>query len=144
MSTASTQWLVEPYVGVGPVRLGSSRGEVEEALGASTRLVGKGTKDEEVLAYEELGLHVYLEKGFGCAALEFWGRVVPVLQGQALLHELFSSLREWFATLDPAVQVTADGLTSFTFGVSLSAPAGKVPDAANDGAFVFRLGYYDS
>ena len=143
MSTADHEWDVLPYVGAGPLRFGMSTEEVESQLGPPTGLVPKGTDEETVTSYDDLGLFVYVEEGRGCAALEMWGSVLPVLLGHHLLNEPFAALRDWFESADDEVELRTDGLRSTKFGVSLSVPAIKDPNAQTDGVLAFRRGYWD-
>ena len=65
------------------------------------------------------------------------------LLGEPLLHRPFAALRAWFKSVDDEVELLADGLRSIKLGTSIYASAAKDPERPNDGAMVFRRGYFN-
>ena len=135
---------VDPYAGIGPVRLGASVREVREAVGARP-VQFKKSEDSEMLTddFGERGLHVYYKKPGLCEAVEVFPEANPTFRGRRLLGEPLGEMLRWFRSIDPDVEVDESGLISYEFGIALYAPQGPdAPDDPAESAFVFARGYY--
>jgi len=135
---------IEPYVGAGPVRLGTTIEQVRQSVGAEVTTFKKAPTDEMGTdAFDSVGLHVYYKPPGVCEALELMAPADPTFRGRKLLGQPFSQMLKWFRQLDPAVEVDDAGLTSREFGIALYASAAKKrPSLPVEGVLVFERGYY--
>jgi hypothetical protein len=144
MSRFRDVWMIEPYVGVGPLRLGSSRAEIEAALGAESAPVEKGGA-QPVAVFDDFGVHAHFDADGRCEAIELMGAARPVLESVALLARPYGEVTRWLAERDPKVEVNPPDVTSHLLGVGLYAPeAAEDPQRSPEGVIVFIRGYYDS
>lgn len=99
------QWLLEPFVGVGPLRFGVSPAEVAAAMSGVTAEAERHTLRREVDAdvstvvdgkYSEFGLHLYYrdERLTGVAVDALCGPQVSV-DGMGLVGRVPSVLEQW-------------------------------------------------
>ena len=136
--------IIEPYVGVGPVRLGMSVQEVRQALGAEFKTFMK-TPTSEMPSdfFRTLGFIVYYRSPGLCKAVELVKPATPIFMGRRLLGIRFSGVRSWFENIDDSLEIQDTGLTSYRFGIGLYVPsARKSPDDPVESAIVFEQGYY--
>lgn len=144
MSRFRDVWMIEPYAGVGPLRLGSSRGEIEAALGAGSEPVDKGGA-QPVAVFDDFGVHAHFDSQGRCEAIELMEPARPALDEVALLALPYEEVTRWLAERDPKVEVNPPDVTSSLFGVGLYAPeAVEDPQRPAEGVIVFVHGYYDS
>lgn len=136
------EYKIEPYIGVGPVRFGMTIEEVRSALSGKARpshrtLVEDPLKD----AFDEVGMDALYDVAGTCQVLNFGLPARPTLLGQPLLGRPFREMLEWFASIDPAVEVNDESLISHRFGVSLYAEiAIYEPDTPTEVVVVFSRG----
>lgn len=136
---------IEPYGGVGPVRLGMTIQEVRHALGEEPTTTSKSDTGIPSDLFSTRGILVHYREPGISEAVEFGDPTTsPTYQGQRLLSRPFEELQAWFESLDPGAQTEADGLTSYKLGVGLYAPSAlKDPNEPVQGVIVFDHGYYE-
>jgi hypothetical protein len=137
-------WQIELYAGVGPVRLGMTRQQIEAALGSESVPVDKGDA-RPVAVFDEVGVHAHFDARGGCEAVELMNMAQPVLDGMPLLARPYEEVTAWLAERDPELQVNPPDVTSYQLGIGLYAPAAVAhPQRPAEGVIVFARGYYDS
>lgn len=139
------EFIIRPYISIGPIELGMSRKEVRETLDARVEEFKKSPTDELTTdAFDELGVYVYYKEHDVCEAVEVIPPASPIFQDEELLRRRFGELREYFKRIDDSIEVDNGGLTSYRFGIGLYVPFAKNdPDALVEGVIVFERGYYD-
>jgi hypothetical protein len=136
------RFVVEPYVGAGPVRLGADVDEIEVALGQRSIAIDKGGA-RPTATFPELGVHAHFAADGTCEAIELMKPARPVLDGQPLLGQPFAAVRGWLAERDPDLETDPDGVTSERLGVGLYAPHSvEEPQLPAEGVIVFERDYY--
>lgn len=139
------RFIIEPYVGVGPIRFGMSVQEIRDILAVEVRSVKKTPKSGMPTDFfHSIGLSVHYKQPGRCKAVELVTPAVPTFRGQGLLGRPFNALRDWIETIDDSIEIHDTGLTSYLFGIGLYVPsARKSPSAPVDSVIVFEEGYYD-
>lgn len=140
------RWIIEPHVGVGPLRFGMTRTEARATVARPCTAFQKGDGPREPTdAFDELLLHVHYDNDARCVFIEFGGGVLrPIFQGNDLLTRPFRGALAWFRRLDPGVELDC-GLSSRALGIGLYAPAAdEEPMRPAEGVAVFPRGYYDA
>jgi hypothetical protein len=134
---------VEPYVGVGPLRLGCTRAELEQALGMPSLPVDRGYPLPSAI-FSEVGVQAHFTADGRVEAFELMAPAAPELDGIPLLDLPYPQVRARLQERDPAVVVDPSGLTSLRLGVGLYAPrAADRPELPAEGVIVFVRDYYD-
>lgn len=135
---------IEPYVGVGPIRFGMTRQEVQLLIAWDRQPTMHRGGDKPGDYFSPLGLFVDYRAPGVCEFVEFGGPLVPVLHGQTFLGQPYRLARAWFEANDPDCERDGAGLTSKRFGIALYArSAEKDPDEPVEAVAVFEEGYYD-
>lgn len=135
---------IEPYVGVGPVRLGMTVEQVRASVGAEFDTFRKTPMSEmETDAFDSVGFHVHYKLPGVCKSVEVMTPADPTFKGQKLLGQPFNKILKWFKQFDPAVEPDDAGLVSREFGIALYAPAAKQrPSLPVESVLVFERGHY--
>ena len=135
---------IEPYVGVGPVRLGMTVEQVRESVGAEFDTFRKTPLSEmETDAFDSVGLHVHYKVPGVCKSIDVMPPAAPTFRGHKLLGQPFNQVLKWFRQLDPTVEPDDSGLVSREFGIALYAPAAKKrPSLPVESVLVFERGHY--
>lgn len=137
--------VLTPYESLGPIRFGMSREEVRAVLAVAVHPFKK-TPDATTLtdAFEAEGIYVSYDDQGDCEAVEVASPAEPVLDGETLLGQPFSQLRDRLKARGDELEVDASGLTDLTSGLGLYAPsAEKAPNDPIEAVIAFRRGYYD-
>jgi hypothetical protein len=135
---------IEPYVGVGPIRLGMTREEVRSLIEAERKPALHRGADKPGNWFPTLGLFVDYRAPGACEFLEFVGPLSPTFQGQTILGQPYRQARGWFEAADPGCEMDGAGLISKRFGIALYAgSAEKEPDWPVEAVALFERGYYD-
>jgi hypothetical protein len=145
------EYPIEPYVGVGPIRLGMTVHEVRAAVGGEVHTFRKGPKEtRDTDAFEAPGIHVYYKDPGVCEFIEFGGEAVPTWEGHPLLRRPFREVHDLLRAADPALQVEDTGLTSLALGIAIYAESlvdwetdAQDWEQDTEGVSVFERGYYD-
>lgn len=122
-------FVIEPYVGAGPLR-----------LGATARTHRKAVRD-----LAERDIRVYYKDTGECEAMEFSdsSRPQPIFLGVRPIGQSYRKMLAWLRKHDPEVIVHWAGLTSLKFGVGFYAPAARqAPQLPVEAVIVFERGYY--
>jgi hypothetical protein len=142
--TSGMIYEIEPYVGVGPIRLGMTRQEVHATILEERKPTRRG--DEKPGDYfPTLSLFVDYDAPGICVFVEFaWDSpLVPTFQNQVFLGQPYRVARAWFEAADPDIDTDGAGLISRRFGIALYAgSAEKEPDEPVEALSVFVKGYY--
>ena len=137
---------IEPYVGVGPIRLGMTREEIQTMLGAPPEPAMHRGSEPPGDYFPSLGLFVDYRAPGVCEFVEVVrdSPCSPTLHGQVFLGQPYRVARAWFETHDPDLETDGTGLISKQFGMALYASsAEKAPDEPVEAVAVFEQGYYD-
>lgn len=134
---------IEPYVGIGPIRLGMTREEVHALMLAEREPALHRGSEKPGDFFPTLGLFVDYRAPGVCEFIEFAGPLSPTFQEQTILGQPYRQARAWFETADPECEMNGTGLTSKRFGIALYAEsAEKAPDAPVEAVALFEKGYY--
>ncbi|MBA3805011.1 MAG: ABC transporter ATP-binding protein [Acidobacteria bacterium] len=135
---------IEPYEGVGPIKLGMSINAVREAVGAEVKTFKKSPSSEiPTDAFDLLGVYVYYKPPGICQAVELASPAEPIFQNLPLLGRYFDEVMKWFETMDQGVEVDEFGLTSYKLGIGLYAPPTDDADGKLvESVIIFEKGYY--
>jgi hypothetical protein len=122
-----------------------SRLEVRAVLGLKVEPFRKGPESDPLVdAFPGERIHVYYDPQDTCEAVEVATPAEPLLEGRALLGQPFAEVRDWLRSLGSQLEDNDAGLTDFTHGLGLYAPAAvELPDEPVEGVIAFRRGYYD-
>lgn len=135
---------LEPYMGVGPLRLGMTKHEVQSLFAGQARSFRKVPDERVPSDLVDNSVCVYYDEEGRAEAIELAAPQEPTLAGRKLLGRPFSEVRAWLQILDSDLEVDASGAQSRRVGISVYAPgANKDPDQPIEGAMIFRRGYYD-
>jgi len=137
---------IRPYVGVGPINFDMPREDVRRVLGGPVFSFWKSAESEAPAdAFDTLGIHVHYDSRYRCEAVEFRDpQNGPTFQGLVFVGQPYREAERLVRQLDKEVHPDPSGLTSFTYGFGLYAPAyGYEPNAEVKQVIVFRRGYYD-
>lgn len=137
------EFLIEPYVGVGTIKLGMNQKDIQEVLNEEPRRFKKFQDDEyETEAYEYF--YVYYKNPGICEAIEFFSPAKVILNGITLLELPYKDIEEYFLKIDKDVEIEETGLTSYKYGVGIYAPyALDEPLEKAEGVIVFEKEYYE-
>ncbi len=126
-TTQSAELTIYPYQGVGQIRFGMTRKEVQSLLGEPSATFYKGLNTESPTdAYDHVGVHVYYDYPSGyCEALEFFEPAQLLLTEKPLFKLPFAYLKEWLSSQDSELKIDDEGLTCFKYGIGLYAPDWK-------------------
>jgi hypothetical protein len=136
---------IEPYLGVGPIRLGMSRAQVRTVVPSPSYEFKKFPESPSPLdVYDEVGLHIHYTAADVCEAVEMFAPASPTLSGRTLVGEDFEKVVSWLREKDPALEIDRAGLKSRALGIALYAPAGPdEPHVPVEAVMVFRRNYYE-
>lgn len=130
-----------PHVGVGPIRFGMSRADVERLLGpAESEMPPDPFVGDTTLYFSSTSLSVHLEtSGQVCAIQSLSSELV--FDGRNLRLETWSSLKAFVVRRDPDATIDPDGsaITSRHLGLAANSSDELTPE----GILAFRAGYYD-
>lgn len=136
---------IEPYAGVGPIRLGMSREEIHALLVEGRQPTQRGSERPGDF-FPTLGVFVDYRAPGACEFVEFakYSPLSPTFQGKSFLDQPFRQVRAWLERYDPDVETDGAGCVSKRLGIALYARAAeKEPDDPVEGVAVFEQGYYD-
>jgi hypothetical protein len=111
---------IEPYVGVGPIRLGMTRQEIQATILEEREPTRRGD-EKPGDNFPNLWLFVDYRAPGICEFLEF-ARDTPLVltfQNQAFLGQPYRVARSWFEAVDPDLETDGTGLISRRFGIAL-------------------------
>jgi len=150
---------IEPYEGIGPIRLGMTREEIRAIFLEEDRkpaTMKRGSDKQPADYYPTLGLFVYYRAPGVCEFVQMFGPpptfftrgpssfqgpiFLPTFQGRTLLGRPYRQTLAWLRKRDPAT--TEDGL-SLHLGMALY--NGSVDGHLNrvESVSIFVKGYYD-
>jgi hypothetical protein len=87
---------IEPYEGVGPIRLGMTPVEIRKCVGGDYRSFWKtSASDVESDHFIGRGIVAHYNSRGVCEAVEFGGTEIPTFRGQALLRVSLGGLINW-------------------------------------------------
>lgn len=137
------QYEIISYVGIGPIKLGMTQEEVRKAIGTEVRSVRRWGENFPSDSFDSPGITVgYHEPGI-CEFVELSGPVSPTFHGTTFLGRPYHEVRQWFESLDPTVKLSAVGLRSYRFGITIYARAAvKEPNEPVEAVSIFDEGYY--
>ena len=133
--------MIEPYIGIGPLKFGMAIEEVRKILGKRPE-IHLFYHNREL--YHDLGIFVdYVTPGV-CQAIEVVRPARPEFQGQRFLNKPVNQMLEWFREHDSEVKLDGAGLISHKFGIALYCGSTKNMRSPVQSVFVFERGYYKS
>jgi hypothetical protein len=138
-----------PHCGIGLIRFGMTRSEVEQAIG---RTPLRRRRNEFELSdhdyFEGQGLFVYYDLEGKCNAAELTCKSSAEYEGVSLFSTPASRIREWARQRDANLECK-DGFVSRLLGLSMYAPTIDEPDLDEDefnapaqSFLVFKPGIY--
>ena len=132
-------YTIEPYTGIGPVRLGMTMAEVRNALNETPIPFFKSPNSELATDdFRKAGMHVFYKPPGVCKAVEcFDPDANPTLFDQRIFGRPYTEVLDWLKQLDPSLLIQSDGCTSFELGIGL-----YVPDESIESMIVFERDYY--
>jgi hypothetical protein len=132
-----SEWIVQPFESLGPLRIGASRAEVRAAMDEAPREFEKGGDANPVEAYATAGVHAYYD---GAGRLEFLEAFDPSRPVYANVQLLSPDATSALAKLSELGLVGRDdgerGVWFDDHGFALFVPA-----EASEAVSVFRRGY---
>jgi hypothetical protein len=130
-------WVLQPFEGLGPIRLGASRSDVGEALGKESCEFAKGDSPDVAEAYDGAGVHVHYDRQGRVEFIEAFDPCRPVYAGVQLLAADAASVVASMRDLGLTAREDGQGGVWFDdHGFALYAPA-----EASEGVSVFGRGY---
>lgn len=138
--------IIRPYIGIGEITFGMTIAEVRRSLATPIRSFLKHPTDSMPSdTFESLGVCVEYKPPGICQAVELTKPANPIWRGQAFLNLSFDSVRQWFESIDPALEIDDTGLTSYQFGIGIYAPNHyEFPKEIVEGVIIFEHGYYQT
>jgi hypothetical protein len=134
---------LEPYAGVGPLRLGMTKHEVHSMFGTQAQSFQKSDENVPSDLIDD-SVCVYYDDDGRVESIEIAAPQVPVFKGHAFLGRPFSEIRAWLEALDPELAVDGAGADAPTLGISVYAPSAlKEPSEPVEAVMIFRRGYHD-
>lgn len=142
---------ITPYVRIGPIVFGMSRGEVRIILGGEPvsfekeqNYAGSGIDRCAFDYFRESGIKIEYTDDERCSSVEVGLAANPVFQDWELLGHPFEEIRAWFRSLDSDLRSDESGFTSLKFGIGVYAPHSEErPGEPGELVIVFEKGYYD-
>lgn len=116
---------IEPYVRVGPIRLGMTRDEVYTTFGEERTPTLHCGGEKPGGFFPALRHFVDYRAPGICEFVEFTrsSLLLPTLQNHAFLGQFYRLARAWFEAADPDLETDGAGLISRRFGIALYAGA---------------------
>lgn len=139
------KFTIEPFVGVGPVRFGSTRAQVRATLAVPVESLLRNDDDAaETDVFESLGLYVEYDKDDRCVSVEMFSPADPVFRDKRLLAVPYAEIKVWIRTLDPGVEIDEGGLASNTLGIGMAADVGRNDkNSRGESVIAFTRGYFE-
>lgn len=134
---------IKPYVGVGMIRLGMTPDEVQTTLISKAEKFRKFDDDEyETDSFD--WCHVFYKKPGVCEAIELFAPALVIFNGEYLIGNSFSKVKDFVLQFDEKLQIDETGFTSLKFGFGVYAPfAESEPLEPVEGVIVFEKDYYN-
>lgn len=137
---------IEPYRGVGPIRLGMTREEVHPLFVEKREPARHRGKEKPGDFFPTLWFFVDYRAPGVCDFVEFAleSPIAPTFHNQNFLGQPYRLARAWFEAHDPELETNGAGLISKRSGIALYAPAAEEePDETVESVAIFEKGYYD-
>lgn len=132
-------FVIDPYVGAGNLRLGMTTQEVREIMGVEPEPLEKAAREQSTAdLFEQQGIVVFYDEQGRSEAIEFNGPATPAYDGQSLLRLSQDSATAWLKKVDPDAQIDLPDLTSNKLGIALF-----VDDSQVVSVLVFKKGYFN-
>lgn len=130
---------IESLVGVGSIKFGMSRDEIQQVVGIVPKQVKLSPTDKtESDVFSSTGIIVEYDDT-GCMSVQFSGPVMPTFEGKDLLSMTIEEACDWLESLDEETEIEDKaGCTSEALGISFYGPVDKVTSV-----LAFKEGYYD-
>jgi hypothetical protein len=138
--TTTSQWAIQPFQSVGPLRFGMERSDVHRIMEEPPREFKKGLSDRLTEAYDQAGAHVYYDSTGAVEFIEAFPPSSPVYEGIDLIRSDTQAVVADLARL--GLQPRDDGEGGLWFddrGFALYAPEGRT-----EGVSAFRQDYQHS
>jgi hypothetical protein len=138
-------FVINPYIGIGEIKLGMTRSEVRSTLKSRFESCQRtGDLDIPEDFFPELGIFVEYNQSDVCASIQVVTPLDPIWRGKKLLQMPFIELAEWFISIDPDIELDETGFTCYKYGIGTYAPDyQEEPDSSPESIIVFTRGYYD-
>lgn len=130
---------IQPYIGIGIVQFGMSRGEVRTLLPGSVSTFKKGLDAITLTdAYDELGLHLFYDSSDRLECIDAWGPCPISYKGVQLLGVNLAHVLKGLADLGLDARYD-DGYFFDQGGFVLDSSPEEIVQTVT----VYRRGYYD-
>lgn len=142
---------IEPYAGIGPLRLGMDRAEVRARAGCPVREIPVDSVDGELGLptveadyFEALDAKVEYDRAGKSMFIEVGHRMDLVFEGKHLFELPYGKLLDEIQARDPDIEDDGAGFVSHALGFAVYAPEANFdPGLPPETASVFVAGYYD-
>lgn len=132
-----SDWAIEPFESLGPLRFGMRKGEPEQVLGEQPKEFHKGFSEHVTEAYNGAGVHVYYDADGTVEFMEAFPPSRPTYQRVDLMRPDAAQVVADLAKVGLKVRDDGEGGLWFdNAGFSLFAPGGSTK-----GVSLFRRGY---
>lgn len=138
-------FLIEPFVAVGPIPFGATRAQVRRLLAVPVESFMRNEDDiAEIDEFESLGIFVEYDKDDVCISIEMSVPANPIFRSREMLREPYAQLRTWITTLDSSADIDEAGLDSAALGIGLYADLPKRDRTSPaESAIAFKRGYFE-
>ena len=136
------RWEITPYVGIGPLRLGMSRREVEAALDGPGRMFVKSFDPlTEAYAYNDHGAHIYYDKNGAVEFIETFEPCIATFCNVILAGRLVEDVRADLEKIGVQCDSYDCGFRAFGVGFGVYAPT---DEDDIEGVGIFVRGHFES
>jgi len=135
---------IQPYTGLGSLHFGMLRPVVRQGFMDAHDTFTRAEQafdacDEEVDAYDALGLHLHYDENNALEYIELFPPASPTLEGLRLLDLSLVEIERAMTARGHSVSRDKTGLDIRSLGIGVYSENGSRPQAVS----VYREGYYD-
>lgn len=136
---------IKPYEGVGELKFGMTRSEIEKIIGEKPLQIKKTpfskTKTD---VFQNYGMHIYYNLMEQCEAIEFGTPATVTFNEEELLNQTYKMVEQKIKRIDSELAYDETGFISYKLGIGVFVPTlKKSKNEKVQGVIVFEKGYYD-
>jgi hypothetical protein len=132
-----SEWKIDSFVSVGPLRFDMQQGEPEQVLNETARPFQKGSSANVTEAFNKSGVHVYYDLSGRVELVEAFPPARPTYNGVELMRTAAADVEGDLSKLGLTARDDGEGGLWFDEqGFALYAPGGQ-----SEGVSIFRRGY---
>lgn len=141
MKSNSSQCIIRPHLGIGPIKFGMTRYTVRKILEKPYQEFMK-TPDSKVATddFREFHFHVYYDDDLLCRAVELFPGSKATLDGHRLAGQTYQQVSSLLCKIDPEPIVNLSVVTFEKLGIVLYVPDmdDEDPEAKVESVFVMK------